>query len=225
MRAHERPARKLCTNCGKSKPHTEFYKSRRTCKDCYREQSQRGYQRNKDRVLARGVEYRKANKNRLRKYMADWYTKNRERVLERSKQYNSLDRVKKRERLRQAKLYAEDRDNIQAKRKRFYAENPAAKLRLLEYQLEYYSTHKDAATERVVKRNALKLKAFPAWADRNAIRAAYRLARQRTAETGIRHVVDHVVPLQGRKVCGLHVHNNLQVITEKENLEKFNKFA
>lgn len=74
---------------------------------------------------------------------------------------------------------------------------------------------------KVARRRARKLNATPAWADETKIAAVYSLARDLTAETGIQHHVDHIVPLGGRNVCGLHVHYNLQAIPAVENHRKF----
>lgn len=50
------------------------------------------------------------------------------------------------------------------------------------------------------------------------------MARQMTLATGIPHEVDHVVPLLGKTVSGLHVENNLRVIPMLENRRKSNIF-
>jgi hypothetical protein len=67
--------------------------------------------------------------------------------------------------------------------------------------------------------------ATPAWADLDAIKEFYIKARQLTADTGIPHEVDHIVPIKGKLVSGLHVPANLQVITEFENISKNNSFT
>ncbi len=75
----------------------------------------------------------------------------------------------------------------------------------------------------VAKRNAAKLKAVPAWADQSAIEQIYAEATKRTKETGERHEVDHIVPLQGKIVCGLHWAGNLQVLPKAQNISKHNR--
>ena len=74
------------------------------------------------------------------------------------------------------------------------------------------------------KRRARKLQATPAWADQEAIKAIYAEARRLEDVLGIPMHCDHVVPLQGELVCGLHVETNLQVIPAALNVRKSNKF-
>jgi excisionase family DNA binding protein len=74
------------------------------------------------------------------------------------------------------------------------------------------------------KRRASKLQRTPRWANIAAILAIYREAHRLTRETGIVHHVDHEIPLQGELVSGLHVENNLQILTGSENVRKHNRF-
>jgi hypothetical protein len=77
------------------------------------------------------------------------------------------------------------------------------------------------AAERM-KRIADKKQATPAWADHSKIKAFYRLARAFTKLYAPHHV-DHVYPLNGELVSGLHVETNLQVIPAQDNLMKGNR--
>ncbi len=62
-------------------------------------------------------------------------------------------------------------------------------------------------------------RATPAWADRHAINEIYRVA----GEQGMH--VDHIIPLNGKTVTGLHVPANLQLLTPIENMRKGNRYA
>jgi len=60
-------------------------------------------------------------------------------------------------------------------------------------------------------------KATPIWANLDTIKEIYKNRPEG-------YHVDHIIPLQGTKVCGLHVENNLQYLLAKDNLVKGNKY-
>ena len=77
------------------------------------------------------------------------------------------------------------------------------------------------------RQRATKIKRTPKWLtedDQKWIAWHYGHSKVMEQLTGIKHHVDHIHPLQGETVCGLHVPWNLQVITARENLQKSNKF-
>ena len=75
------------------------------------------------------------------------------------------------------------------------------------------------------KRYSYAKQARPIWADQFLIEEAYSLAQHRTSVTGIKWEVDHVLPIKGKDVCGLHVGENLQIITRSKNASKSNRFS
>ena len=54
---------------------------------------------------------------------------------------------------------------------------------------------------------------------------AHDLRKQRNQLTGFDWHVDHVIPLKGKTVCGLHVWNNFAVIPKVDNLRKGNYYS
>jgi 5-methylcytosine-specific restriction endonuclease McrA len=108
----------------------------------------------------------------------------------------------------------------------------SAQARPDEAKRQYRKTHKvnnpDMYKELVNVRRRRFRDATPKWLSpeqRMEIRLKYRLAIELSRATGVRHAVDHVVPLQGEDVCGLHVPWNMAVITQEENLKKYNKLV
>jgi 5-methylcytosine-specific restriction endonuclease McrA len=75
------------------------------------------------------------------------------------------------------------------------------------------------------KRRALIFMAMPKWANQDELSKFYSDAKKISAETGIQHEVDHIIPLKHHLVCGLHVPANLQILTASENSRKHNSFA
>lgn len=85
-------------------------------------------------------------------------------------------------------------------------------------------SHPDKCCALAARRHAALLKRIPAWADLSKIRTFYQKARELTESTGVEHHVDHIIPLRGKTVSGLHVETNLQVIPALANLSKGNRF-
>jgi len=84
--------------------------------------------------------------------------------------------------------------------------------------------HAAARNDQATKRRVHQDQATPAWADKKAIRAIYERAQRITRETGRKMHVDHVIPLKGRLVTGLHIETNLQILPAAENVRKSNEF-
>jgi hypothetical protein len=79
-----------------------------------------------------------------------------------------------------------------------------------------------------IKRRLAKINRTPSWLtadDHWMIEQAYELAALRTKIFGFAWHVDHILPLQGKLVSGLHTPYNLQVIPGTENVRKLNYFT
>jgi 5-methylcytosine-specific restriction endonuclease McrA len=120
-------------------------------------------------------------------------------------------------------------------KKRYYAENKDAVMARavavpIEQRRVWKRKHKTENVEAYKTLTNLRRRRFrdatPPWItkeQKQAIRRLYLAAMQLTKTTGERYVVDHIVPIHGEAVCGLHVPWNLRVITQEENLKKSNK--
>ena len=136
-----------------------------------------------------------------------WRNRNLDFLSQRHKDYKSKNAEQVSHALKEWR--AKNADYIKQSRKQWVAENRGKK---------------NASMSR---RHAAKLQRSPAWLtidDWWLMEEAYNLAQLRRVATGFVWHVDHIVPLQGESVSGLHVPWNLQVIPAVENMSKGNRF-
>ena len=152
-------------------------------------------------------------------------------AIERERRINHGEDIRAQERAR----YQSDKTGKVAAIKRYYAANRDKILErnaglylakadeIKEYAKTYRAENKDKVREWNGSRRALIRNACPSWADRKAIAAVYHQAYELEQATGIAHHVDHIIPLAGKNICGLHVHGNLRAIPAVDNMRKGNK--
>lgn len=105
----------------------------------------------------------------------------------------------------------------------YYADHVKSKAQ----QLVRQKTNPTVYAVAAAKHRAVKLLRTPAWLDEDdywVIAQAYELAALRTKLFGFSWHVDHIMPLKGKSVSGLHVPSNLQVIPGLQNIAKNNRF-
>ena len=133
-----------------------------------------------------------------------WYAANKERAAAYHKAYREKKREEKRSYFRD--YYEKNAERLKARARINGSVWRKANL--------------DKARARSMRHTAAKLRAMPIWADHRAIDAVYEECVRVALDTGEEHHVDHMVPLQGKQVCGLHVHHNLQILPGRENQSK-----
>jgi len=82
---------------------------------------------------------------------------------------------------------------------------------------QHYLSNKSLYIAKDAKRRAVKMSAVACWANMEEINLIYKYCP-------VGYHVDHIVPLQGVLVCGLHCEHNLQYLPATDNLSKGNKF-
>lgn len=83
-------------------------------------------------------------------------------------------------------------------------------------KVKWSKENKEQEIAKAAKYRAKKKNAIPLWADLEQIKIIYLNCPQG-------YEVDHIIPLQGKDVSGLHIENNLQYLTSIQNKMKSNK--
>lgn len=156
-------------------------------------------------------EYRQKNRGRLDAYKRAY-------LATQSEEYRAEVRKRNNAAARRIK------DKRNAASKRWREANPERRREVARRHMKKYP---EKFREKAATRRAATKQRLPAWfgeLDELVLKEAAHLGRLREEATGIPWHVDHIIPLRGKTVSGLHTWNNLQVITATENVRKRNRF-
>jgi hypothetical protein len=202
-------------------------------RDKYVAASKKYYQENKERLLARSRVYGEKNKEHLAAKTKEYREKNKEEIRAKKKMYRDSHKEIARAWREANKAwfaeYNQKNKEVKAAKARVYRVKKRVE------QAAYYSAYRKAYRGRrnalLVKYRASQLQRTPKWLtpdDHWMMEEAYDLAARRTALKSGGHAqwhVDHIVPLQGKTVSGLHVPLNLRVIPAAENSRQSNRWV
>ena len=189
--------------------HDEYYS--RACIKCLNAKRRETFAKNPElRAIKRQTD------------MADWH-KHKEKRLASTKEWAQQNVEKMRE---YSKAYKQrNKEKIAERSKLYVQQNPEKRQATTK---AYRVSHKAEGAETVRRRQAKLLQRTPKWLSVDDIwmmQQAYELAAVRAKLFGFSWHVDHVIPLQGKFVSGLHTPYNLQVIPGVENVRKSNTFG
>lgn len=207
---------KQCSKCRVTKTTDDFGTDRNRknglhiyCRQCVRKNSAIFRVNNPIKARESSAKYRRENPEKRKQSVRKYCDENKERIAQSSAQYRKDHPEKRTTSI--ARYNADNRLAVRARNAKWALENPGS------------------TTAKSARHRASKLQAMPPWSNGQYVNDLYENCREAElifADAGvdIKFHVDHIVPLQHDKVCGLHVADNLQILTETENCVKSNQF-
>lgn len=205
--AKELHLKKYFTGKSCNKGHlTERYTTNGKCVLCCSERSSAAYLRNREKILEKtATKYLRDHTYRelKKEYIRGYYQLNRERCISQSKLWVQQNRETSR--ITKASWKRLNSGKVKESNKRDRINNSG--------RVNFHSK-----TRQELKRNRV-----PAWANLGLISNIYLRCKEISESTNVPHHVDHILPLRGKLVSGLHVIENLRIIPASENIKKGNK--
>lgn len=124
----------------------------------------------------------------------------------------------------QSKQRKEMPEKIKIRKHLSYIKN---RIKVINNVLKYAKENPGKKNANAAKRHAAKLKRTPVWLTKeqiNEIQEFYILAHDLQWLSEEKLEVDHIIPLQGKNVSGLHVPWNLQILPKSLNCSKGNNY-
>jgi len=225
---------------------------RRECKSCLLKRREQKYKDNPEKYKKYWNDYRSKYRNIIILKQRERYNKNKDKYVLKARQYRKKNKkiIRERQRLKRInnpeyykehrkKYYWKNRDKLLIKMRAYHKiYNQKYKLKRrrnskehyknnLEYykkrNKEHYKKNKEIYNLKAINRRLISQKQTPVWNNKVIMLNIYKKAKT-LREQGKNVSVDHVIPLQGKFVTGLHVHNNLKIIPAGLNSAKKNKF-
>jgi len=160
--------------------------------------------------------YYKNNKDMYRKSSAAYKKRNPLKIKEQWQNYYQRDAVKKARSKYYKDYYIKNEETIVKRKKQWYIENPR-------YNKQYRECNPSKISLLIRQYLQSKKCATPRWYESELIKRIYLKRNELSKLWNIVLHVDHIIPLQGKNVCGLHCWDNLQLLEASLNSRKSNK--
>lgn len=242
---------KICSKCNKNKELIDFYKNSYDCVVCVKIRNRNYYLSNKERSKLNGIKWREANKdknkesrrqwkiNNYEKYKQSrekWAKENQEKIKQKNINYRKrnpekikqsqerwLKNNKEKDSLRRKSYRKKNEEKISQRIKKWNEDN---KIRNTENKRRWAKNNKHKGAMYTSQRRARLIRATPKWLTQEQlyeIEEWYIICKEIQWLSEEPLEVDHIIPLQGKNVCGFHHPDNLRIIPRAKNRQKSNK--